>query len=620
MDHLHRARALLATSAFFCLASAARAEDATASALLARAKAAQGGAAWDPLATLRLSGTVRAAGLTGSFETLEDLRSGRFRDAYTLGPMHEASGWDGARAWSQDSSGLSRPEEAEAPRRTAVNEVYRRSQAWWFPERWAAEVEALGERRDGEEAFQVLRITPQGGRPFELWIGPEGLFDRIVETQYGRTTTTFQSDWREVAGAKVPFRLRSTRGDGVPEHDSVLTVERAEADVPAPETAFALPPAPPPDYGLARGRASTTVPIRVLNGHVYVDVRLDGKGPFRFALDTGAVNVVTPAVAHALGLGAEGRIPGGGVGEKTEDLGMTRVKRLQIGDAYILDQTLFTFPIDELMAMNGVRMDGIVGYEVFRRFVARIDYDRGMLTLRAPGGFTYQGPGAILPFVFDEHTPQVDGEIDGIPGKFGIDTGSRASLDLLSPFVAAHGLVERYGATTVRIGGWGVGGPARGYVVRAGLLRLGPVEVPGVVTGLSVQQQGAFAGAEEAGNVGYGVLSRFVVTLDYARQRIILEKGARFAEPDAADRSGLWLHLVKGGFEVVEAVPGTPAAEAGLAEGDRIVAVDGRPAAKLGLPAVRKALRTLPAGRVVKLKVKRGGTVREVALTLRDLV
>src|SRR5512138_2028055 len=125
--------------------------------------------------------------------------------------------------------------------------------------------------------------------------------------------------------------------------------------------------------------------------------------------------------------------------------------------------------------VEGIHAQGLVGYEVFRRFATKIDYQRSRLTLYQADDFRYQGPGTVLPFVFDKHVPQVDGAIDGIEGKFNLDTGSRLSLEVSAPMVEEHGLVDRYGAKSEQIVGWGVGGPSRGYLVRAGRLALGPV-------------------------------------------------------------------------------------------------------------------------------------------------
>jgi hypothetical protein len=588
--------------------------------VLERARAAQGGAAWDDVRSMRLTGTIATGGLEGPFEIVLDVSGGRFRDAWQLGPLQGATGWDGQQAWSQDASGTTRVDGADAARQGAVSESYRRAQAWWYPERGRAEIRALGERREGDRAFQVLAIAPDGGRPFQLWVAPDGLFDRYLETIDGRVITVSFADWREVGGVRIPFTIRTDPGDGVRAHDQVVTWNQAALDVPLDDSVFALPPPPPPDFGFARARRETTVPFQVVNGHIYTDVKLNGKGPYRLLVDTGGVNIVTPAVAKALGLAVQGQLVAGGAGEKTESFGLAKVNRLEIGDAFVENQTFLVYALDRMAPVEGMREEGLIGYEIFRRFPARIDYEHGKLTLYQPESFHYRGPGAVLPFVFNEHIPQVEGEIDGLEGRFDLDTGSRSSLDLTSPFVDSHGLVARYQATTERIGGWGVGGPSRGYVVRGRRLALGPVVIRDPVVGLSTQKTGAFASSEVAGNVGYGVLSRFTLYLDYAHQQVMLEKNGRFERRDTYDKSGLWLHLVGGAFEVMEVVPGTPADEAGLREGDRILSVDGLTPARLTLHALRTLLRERPAGTRLALRVRREGRVQTIQLVLRDLV
>jgi membrane-associated protease RseP (regulator of RpoE activity) len=172
-----------------------------------------------------------------------------------------------------------------------------------------------------------------------------------------------------------------------------------------------------------------------------------------------------------------------------------------------------------------------------------------------------------------------------------------------------------------RIGGWGVGGPSRELVARAKVLKLGPVEIPGPITGLSTATKGAFAMPDVAGNVGAGVLSRFTLILDYGRQQLILEKNDRFDRQDAADKSGLWLHLGDGAWEIVEVVPGTPAAEAGLQAGERILAVDGKTPSSLALSELRRRLREEPSGSTLSLRMGGPpGAERTVRLVLRDLI
>ena len=89
--------------------------------VLARSKAAQGGAAWDAVQALRSSGELEMSGMRGTFESLEDARTGAWADRFDLGALRGANGFDGASAWSQDASGspASRAARRRKPPRSA---------------------------------------------------------------------------------------------------------------------------------------------------------------------------------------------------------------------------------------------------------------------------------------------------------------------------------------------------------------------------------------------------------------------------------------------------------------------------------------------------------------------
>jgi hypothetical protein len=587
--------------------------------ILARAKAASGGSAWDAIHAARTKAKIEVGGLSGTAESLEDLRSGSFVDRFQLGPLSGAEGFDGTVVWSQDASGQSRVEEGGDGRLRAINESYRRAHGFWYPERWPAEIRDAGERREGDRRFLLVRITPRGGRPFELWIDAATmLIDRTVEKAAIETRTTFLSDYRTVGGVKIAFASRSSNGDE--RYDQRAAIESVEFNVPVDAAAFGLPAPLPPDFTIAGGQTSTQVPFELLNNHIYLEVRLNGKGPYRLMCDTGGANIITPELAKELGVTSEGAFEGRGVGEKSEDVGVTKVGKLQIGGAEIRDQVFMVFPLGSFSAVEGVPSNGIVGYEVFKRFVVRVDYEKKALTLWLPSAFAYRGSGTAVPFVFNEHIPQVEGSIDGIPGKFDIDTGSRSSLSILVPFAEKHGLKERFGATVAAVTGWGVGGPARGLVARAGVLRLGDIQVDGPVVDLSQQKKGAFTDPYVAGNVGGGVLKRFNITFDYGHKQLFFEPNANNARPDTYDRSGMWLNTCSEGFEVMDVVQGGPADAVGIKVGDRVAAIDGTPAEKLLLPVVRERFRSEPVGSLLALTLITKGGNREISLVLRDLI
>lgn len=599
--------------------------------VLAAARAASGGAAWDAVRSLTLRARVKTSGLEGPLDSVADVRTGRYLDRYQLGPMAGAEGYDGVTPWSEDTGRQVQVQEARDAREAAANEAYRRAYAFWYPERHAATIESLGERTETETAtgstgsgstgsarrFAVVRFVPDGGRAFEMWIdSASGLVDRTVEAGATETRTTFFSEYREVQGVKLPFALRSSNGDA--RYDQFITVSSAEINAPAAAQVSFAPPAPPPaDFTLAAGRTSTELPFELINNHIYVRGLVNGQ-PLRLLCDTGGSNVLQPAVAKALGMKIEGALQGRGAGEASQDIGLAHAESLQVGDITLRSQLFAILDLPE--AAEGIHFDGLIGYEVFKRFVVRIDYPGRKLTLTLPEAFAYQGPGVAVPFKIKESIPQVEGSIDGIAGVFDIDTGSRATLDLMTPFVEKNDLRRKLAPKIEGTNGWGVGGPARAQFVRARVLKLGDVAIAGPVVGLSLQTKGAFSDAYSAGNVGGGALRRFIVTFDYGHQRMYLERHAGSDQPDLFDRAGVWMNLADGAFQVIDVFHGGAAEAAGLMVGDRVLRVDGKTPAQQPLPDVRQLLRASPVGSTVELTIDRAGKKMSLRVTLRDLI
>lgn len=586
--------------------------------ILARAKEAAGGKAWDAVHTLHTRARIATSGLAGPADGWDDLRNGRFVDTYNLGPVTGAGGFDGKAAWTQDASGQTRVDDSGDAREGTIDEVYRRSLAYWYPERRKAEITDAGDRAEGERAFHVLRIAPAGGRPFEMWIDARTfLIDRIVEKTANETRTTFLSDYRDVQGLRLSFASRTTNGEV--KYDQTATVESFEINPAVDEARFQRPEGKTHDFAIAGGKTSAAIPFRLLNNHIYVQARMNGK-PLQVLFDTGGANILTPAAAERLGLKTTGSLQVRGVGEGTESSGLVKVGEVALGDATVRDQVFLVLPLAGLAEVEGMEVDGIVGFEVLKRFIARVEYAEGRLTFFLPDFFQEPRGATVVPFTFNGQTPQVAGAVDGVKGLFTIDTGSRASLTLNAPFTAEHGLKAKYAPKVEAISGWGVGGGVRSLLTRAKVLELGGVQVPAPVTDIALVQKGALANRYLAGNVGGGVLRRFDLTLDYGRQRLFFQPNARFARPDAYDRAGVWLNRAEDGFQVKDVVAGGPAAEAGLKAGDTIVAVDGQSVKEMLLPELRNRFKESAPGTRVRLTVKSGEASREVTVVLRDLV
>jgi hypothetical protein len=280
------------------------------------------------------------------------------------------------------------------------------------------------------------------------------------------------------------------------------------------------------------------------------------------------------------------------------------------------NQVFSVTPFESHEPIEGTPMAGLVGYEVFSRFVTRIDYGAGVITLMDTRHFDPKDAGTPVKFVFHEHIPEVTGTFEGLPAKYSIDTGARFELMLTKSFAAQADLRAKHPNGIDSVYGWGVGGAVRGYVTRASEMRLGDVQVSDVVTDLSLQDRGGLSGS-----IGGGILKRFVVTLDYAHQTIYLKPRPRPIEDAGTfDRAGMWFNASTQGFEIVDVAKGAPAEQAGLHVGDTILAVDGEAVANLHLYDLRQRLRDDPPETVVTFRVKEGSAVKDVKITLRNLI
>jgi hypothetical protein len=612
--HILKIALLLGAGAAASQAAAAPAD------ILDAYRTASHAAAWKGRTTVEADYTYAGQGMTGTQHSVVDLRDGRFVDADNVGPMKVANGFDGSHAWAKDPSGTVTPQDGGDNLALSVNEAYRRANLWWRRDRGGAAIADDGTRTEAGKSYAVLTITPKGGKAFDAWFDiSTHLLARIVEQQGPQLVTVRYSNYGPEHGARIARTIVINQGD--PKYDQTLTLTATKFAAAEPASVYAMPVSQISDYAIAGGAHETTFPFRLYNNHIYADVSVNGKGPFQFVFDTGGVNLVTPPLAAQLGLKTEGHMQGGGAGAGHVDTGITKVETLGIGAATLSAQSFIVLPLNDLSKVEGVDEVGMVGFETFRRFVTRIDYGAQTITLIAPAAFDPKDSGTPIPIKFNGNAIEIDAAYDGHAGTFDIDTGNRSTLDLTSPFVAKYGLRASAGPGIETMTGWGVGGPTRSYATRGKTLAFGSLTLDHVPTDLSTDTAGAMGDASIAGNIGAGLLKRYVVTLDYGHAMMYLKPVTQpVADLDTFDRAGLWLNVSADGFAVVSVTHGAPAEDAGLKAGDTVVAVDGKPATGLKLYDIRRMLRDEAPGTVVTFTVKRDSGTSDVRVVLRDLI
>jgi predicted aspartyl protease len=373
----------------------------------------------------------------------------------------------------------------------------------------------------------------------------------------------------------------------------------------------------------SRSADAESFAISLVDNRAFVEVEVNGQGPFAFLLDTGSSGTtIDDSLRQRLALRPVGAGTGSGAGESRVGYATVHLDSIALGRITLDAMDVPSFD-DSLLsrAIGFPHFDGVLGAELFKDHVVSIDAARAQLSVQDAEQFQPGVGAASTKITFNaDDMPVVDGAVNGIAARFEVDTGDRSSLTLFGPFWRAHGLDTAVGPTVTAMTGFGAGGPIRGIVGRATSFSIGGVEVPAPVTRLSLQKAGAFTRADYAGSIGMGILKRFVVSFDYPHHRMWLLRSLDFGQADRYDRSGAWLGL--GGADyltVMDLVEGGPAASAGVRVGDHVVALDKMAASASSLFLVREFLRRPDIG-AATFHVARDGAPMQFVLRLRDFI
>lgn len=569
--------------------------------VLAQAKKASGGAAWDKVAEIVVQRQIEYEGLTGTSASMEDLIRGRSFSRYQFGSAgysRGATGNNGETTWSQDDNGdiqLSPPD---------VTDSYLLKRGYWRPDLDGASAEMLPAVRERTAMFDCVRITPGSGEPVVLWI--DRATHLITHFQVGSASISY-SNFRNVDGVLLPFtQVRKSSPSGQLRISNALDVQVLHT---VREEDFRIPFQH--DYAFAGGAAAAVQFSAGSDGVITVEAKVNGQGPFPFVFDTGSANVISEALAKKLGLAVQSQSKAAAFGGDIE-VASAHIESLQIGSLKLTDQNVHVVQSSPFVPSIPV---GLLGYEFLRRFAVQIDYANCRLTFFDGPGFHYSGAGSRLPLSVARGLFEVDGQVDRFPARLQLDSGSDQALVLFTGFVQQHKLVQFYHPRLSGVSSYGFGGLTKAWITRIGSLRLGHFEVKAPVTDLSMDSAGVATEAI-AGNIGAGILRRFTVVFDALHQQLFLEPNANFGEPETFDRSGMVLEEEAGGLKVLGVLEGSPAAEAGIAAGDFVTQINDRPIAP---GEYRVAFKRVP-GTLVSLTVQHQGQTRHTDVRLRDLL
>lgn len=369
-----------------------------------------------------------------------------------------------------------------------------------------------------------------------------------------------------------------------------------------------------------------SLPFTLDENRIVLPVHVNGSGALHFILDTGADhNLVNRTAAPALGIPLQhGQAqPGVGTGQQSVSLYQRSGVTLALGDLPLPFHTVVVLSLDSLAMRTGSSIDGVIGSDLFERYVVVIDYPHKVLSLCKAGTYVLAPEVVMLPLAINRHRPFVRatiGNASGVEteGHFVVDLGANDALSFHSPFLARHHdlIPERTIAHTT----FGIAGPSPGRLGRTAYLNLGPVQLRNLLAVFSDASQGSAADESYDGALGGGLLRRFIVTFDYQDRRMFLDSVPEVDADIGSDMTGMDLRctaLPCREIAVDHVVPGSPADSAGIHATDLIEAVDD--SITPTLPQLRGWFRQ--AGHAFRLRLRRqDGTVVRVVVVTRGLI
>ncbi len=373
-------------------------------------------------------------------------------------------------------------------------------------------------------------------------------------------------------------------------------------------------------FTIMEGRKHVQFPIEVCNNLVVIPVVLNGQLPLKFILDTGVRTTILTEKTFSdilkLTYGRHYLVAGPG-GEKIVEAYVTNNVTLDLPGVHGEGHAMLVLEKDYLELRNylGTDVQGILGYEVFSRFIVEVDYESRQLSLSLPEFFHPRKSYQMLPITIQDTKPYLQVPVqmkDGVivNAKLLVDSGASHGL-VLDP--SSNSQIEIPQKHVSSLIGRGLGGLITGQIARIKSLELGKYKIENVI--VNFPDPNSYTDTLKAsdvfrnGAVGGEILSRFTTIYNFPGEKIYLKKNSSFRKEFNFNMSGLTVKA-KGSrlrkFEVTDVRKDSAADKVDIKDGDELLSINGYPTSDLDLNSVNGYFNTKP-GKKIKLELLRNG-------------
>ncbi|WP_343487771.1 aspartyl protease family protein [Allomuricauda sp. d1] len=421
-------------------------------------------------------------------------------------------------------------------------------------------------------------------------------------------------------------------------------------------------------FGLPDGQKHQKIKFELINNLIVVPLQING-AELSFVLDSGVSKPIlfniTEQDSIQINNVSEITINGLGDGDPIKALRSVH-NTFKLGNAASFDQELYVV-LDKDINFSpflGVTVHGIIGYDLFRDFVVELNYGSRWIKLHAPELYAkkHKKKAVTLPLSIVNRKAYVDGSIivkksEDIPVKLLVDTGSSDALWLFKDADKGLEVPTKHYEDFL---GRGLNGDIFGKRTKVSGIKIGDFEFKNAKAAFPYRE--FFGGitnlGDRNGSVGGEILKRFNIVFDYQNEQVTLRRNVHFSSPFQYNMAGIDLQhngmryiaeriadsngVVRnpdkestfGNVQILlqnrtrlNLVPeiivsgiraGSPAAEAGLKEGDVILAVNGKRVHNYKLQEILKMLNE-KEGKRIRVLIERYDRDMTFSFVLKNL-
>ena len=400
------------------------------------------------------------------------------------------------------------------------------------------------------------------------------------------------------------------------------------------------------------------VSFKLINNLIVIPLEINGR-TLSFILDSGVNKTILFNISKNDSIGLNNvekvNLQGLGNGKSVEAL-LSKNNKINIKGLTSSNETLYVIVEDffDLSAKMGITIHGIVGYNLLKNFVVKINYKNKKIVFYKPEKYRLKKcrKCEIFPLSFYRRKPYIDAQVqlDTVGNsltdvKLLVDSGGTDAIWL---FEDTKDIIQTPNRFFPDVLGEGLSGPIHGNRSRIPNIKLKSFELekPTVSFLDAVSTYNARKYKERNGSIGASILNRFVVWFDYSNRQMMLKKNSSLKKEFNYNMSGLDIvyygkQLVKeeniqkltGGYnqklntenqnnsisfitsfsykfkptyKIKMVVQGSPADKAGLLKDDVIIKINGRDSYDLTLGQIVSKFKE-KKGRKIKMIIERKG-------------